>query len=118
MSKEQFDLFEQPPPHLARGHSAEQVSINPWKPPRDGHPLYLAAQELIHFTAYLKLSDWQQKYLWPHMTSLLDKMRKAESDHVRWFELGYIVSAMEVEQIRSRSAAAEICKKYGVELPQ
>ena len=118
MSKEQTDLFDMPPPHLARGHSAEQVSNKPWVPPHDGHPLYLAAQELIHFTSYLKLSEWQQKVLWPHLKVLLDNMRKAESDHIRWFELGYIVSAMEIEQIRSRSAAAEICRKYKVELPK
>lgn len=118
MSKEQFDLFEQPPAHLARAHSAEQVSSHPYRPPHDGHPLYLAAQELTHFVAYLKLNDWQQKILWPHLKLLLDHMRRAESDHVRWFELGYIISAMEVEQLRSRAAAAEICKKYGVEIPR
>lgn len=118
MSKEQFDLFEQPPVHLARAHSSEQVTNLPWKPPADGHPLYLAAQELIHFTSYLKLSDWQQKVLWPHLKLLLDHMRRAESDHVRWFELGYIISAMEIEQLRSRAAAADICKKYGVEVPR
>lgn len=114
MSKEQFDLFQQPPPELARGHSSEQITKNEWRPPHDGHPMYLAAQELIHFTSYLKLNEWQQKYLWPHLIQLLDRMRAAESDHVRWFELGYIISAQEVEQIRSRSAAAAICKKYGV----
>ncbi len=114
MAKEQFDLFEQPPPHLARGHSSEQVSPLVWRPPHDGHPMYLAAQELVHFTAYLKLNEWQQKYLWPHLNVLLDRLRAAESDHVRWFELGYIISAQETEQIRSRSAAAEICKKHGV----
>jgi uncharacterized protein YfaT (DUF1175 family) len=118
MSKEQFDLFEQPPPHLARAHSAEQITSLPWKPKNEGHPIYLAAQELVHFTSYLKLSDWQQKYLWPHLNLLLEHLKKAESDEVRWFELGYIISAMEIEQLRSRSAAAEICKKYGVIVPQ
>lgn len=117
MPKEQFDLFEMPPPHLARGHSAEQVSTFPFKPKYDGHPMLLAAQELVHYTSYLKLSEWQQKYLWPHLQQLVERMKKAESDHLRWFELGYIISAQEIEQIRSRSAAAEICKKYGVELP-
>lgn len=117
MSKGQFDLFEQPPENLARAFSAEQITSKPWTPPHDGHPMYLAAQELIHFTAYLKLNEWQQKTLWPHLKDLLDKMRRAEDDYVRWFELGYIVSAMEIEQLRSRSAAREICKKYGVELP-
>ena len=117
MPKEQFDLFEQPPANLARAHSAEQVTNLPYMPKEDGHPIFLAAQELVHFTSYLKLSEWQQKYLWPHLKDLLDKLRRAESDHVRWFELGYIVSAQEIEQLRSRSAAREICKKYGVELP-
>lgn len=119
MSKEQFDLFEQPPENLARAYPAEHiVGDKGWKPPEDGHPIYLAAQELIHFTAYLKLSDWQQKVLWPHLRLLLGHMKKAESDHVRWFELGYIISAMEIEQLRSRAAAADICKKYGVEVPR
>ena len=117
MSKEQLDLFEQPPAHLARAHSAEQVTNLPYQP-KDGDALYKAAQELVHFTAYLKLNDWQQKVLWPHLKALLEHMRKAEEDHVRWFELGYIVSAMEIEQLRSRSAAAQICQKYGVELPR
>jgi hypothetical protein len=116
MSKEQFDLFSMPPANLARAHSSEQVTNHEWTPPRDGHPLYLAAQEMIHFTAYLKLTEWQQKHLWPHLESLLDRMRKAESDHVRWFELGYIISAMEIEQLRSRSAASAICLKYGVKI--
>lgn len=117
MSKEQFDLFEQPPANLARAHRAEDVTSLAWTPPEDGHPIYLAAQELVHFTSYLKLSEWQQKYLWPHLQELVKKIRKAESDHVRWFELGYIVSAMEIEQLRSRSAAREICAKYKVVLP-
>lgn len=117
MPKDQYDMFQQPPVHLARGLSAEQVTSLPWTPKNDGHPLYLAAQELVHFTAYLKLNEWQQKFLWPHLNQLLDKMRRAESDHVRWFELGYIISAQEVEQIRSRSEALSICKKHGVEFP-
>lgn len=120
MSKEQFDLFEQPPVGLSRAYPAEHIvgEDKVWKPPHDGHPIYLAAQELIHFTAYLKLNEWQQKTLWPHLQLLLDHLRRAQSDHVRWFELGYIVSAMEIEQLRSRAAAADICKKYGVELPR
>lgn len=116
MPKEQFDLFEQPPANLARAFSSEQVSTREWKPKDQGEALYEAAQELITFTAYLKLNDWQHKYLWPHLQSLLKKMKEADSDHKRWFELGYIISAMEVEQLRSRSSAAEICKKYGVQL--
>lgn len=116
--KDQLDMFEQPPPNLARAHSAEQISNLPYTPKEDGHPIYLAAQELVHFTAYLKLSDWQQKVLWPHLKVLLDKVKKSTSDHERWFELGYIISAMEIEQLRSRSAAAEICKKYSVEIPK
>lgn len=114
MSKQQFDLFEQPPPSLARGHSAEEVSTTPFRP-KEGTEHYHAAQELIHFTDWLKLNDWQQKYLWPHLKDLLEKMRVAEQEHVKWFELGYIISAMEIEQIRSRSAALEICKKHGVQ---
>lgn len=114
--KEQFDLFEQPPPGLARGLSGEQVLGRDYETRQKGHSHYLAAHELVHFTSYLKLNDWQQKYLWPHLQSLVEKIKVAESDHAKWFELGYIISAQEVEQIRSRSAALAICKKYGVEL--
>lgn len=67
--------------------------------------------------ATLKFNDWQKSVLIPHLRNLVDKVRAAESDHVRWFELGYIVSAMEIEQLRSRAAAREICAKYGVKLP-
>lgn len=115
--KDQFDLFEQPPANLARAHSSEQITTKEWVPPKDGHPIFLAAQELVHFTSYLKLNDWQQKVLWPHLKHLLDRLEKCESDYERWFELGYIISAQEIEQLRSRSAAAAICRKYGVEVP-
>lgn len=116
MSKNQLDLFEQPPVNLARAHSSEQVTNNEWSPKEDGHPIFLAAQELVYFTSYLKLNEWQKKVLWPHLIELLDRLRRAESDHVRWFELGYIISAQEIEQLRSRDAARQICKKYGVEI--
>lgn len=115
MPKDQFDLFEQPPPHLARGHSAEQVTTLGFDP-KLGHKWYQAAQELVHFTSYLKLNEWQQKYLWPHLHVLLERIRLETREEICWFELGYIISAQEIEQIRSRSAALEICKKYGVEL--
>jgi hypothetical protein len=116
MSKEQFDLFEMPPPGLSRAFKAEDVSEKPWTPQERGEAMYEAAQELVHFTSYLKLNDWQQRYLWPHLKLLLDKMKKAETEEERWFELGYIISAMEIEQLRSRSASAEICLKYGVKI--
>lgn len=116
MTKDQFDLFEQPPPHLARGHSAEQVTTLEYTPKDPGHRWYLAAQELVHFTSYLKLNEWQQKVLWPHLHVLLEKIKAETREDVVWFELGYIISAMEIEQIRSRAAALEICKKYGVEI--
>lgn len=116
MSKVQYDMFEQPPVDLARAVSSEQVSPVEWVPHEDGHPMYLAAQELVFFTKYLKLNDWQKQFLWPHLHELLDKMKRADSDHVRWFELGYIISAQEIEQLRSRDAARQICKKYGVEI--
>lgn len=118
MSKEQFDLFDQPPPNLARAFKAEDVTNKPWGPTEGGNNILEAAKELVHFTSYLKLSDWQQEYLWPHLKNLLVKMEKAETDSEKWFELGYIISAMEIEQLRSRTAAAEICAKYGVTIPQ
>jgi len=117
MSKEQFDLFEQPPENIARGYPAEHiVGDRGWHPPHDGNDFYLAAQELVHFTTYLKLNEWQQKVLWPHLKVLLERIKTETRSEILWFELGYIISAMEIEQIRSRSAALEICKKYGVTL--
>lgn len=110
----QYDLFQQPPPNLARGHSAE-VSSSPFNT-KPGTDHYRAAQELIHFVDYLKLNEWQQKYMWPHLLKLLERIKNETRDDIKWFELGYIISAMEIEQIRSREAALEICKKYGVEL--
>ena len=115
MSKDQFDLFEQPPVELARGFSAEQVTdLGP--PPVQGSKFYQAAYELVHFTAYLKLNDWQRKILWPHLHILLDRVKNEPDENMLYFELGYIISAQEIEQIRSRSAAAEICRKYGIEI--
>lgn len=117
MSKDQFDLFEQPPNDVARGYPAEHImGEKVWTPPHDGSTFYLAAQELVHFTAYLKLNEWQQKVLWPHLKVLLKKIAAETRHEILWFELGYIISAMEIEQIRSRAASLEICKKYGVEL--
>lgn len=113
MSKEQFDLFEQPPPEIARAHSAEQIT-NLGPKHVEGHQHYRAVYELVHFTSYLKLNDWQKRVLWPHLQSLLERMKAETREDVQWFELGYIISAMEIEQLRSRSAAMEICKKYGV----
>ena len=115
MAKEQFDLFEQPPPNLARGHSAEEVSRVEFVP-KPGHKFYQAGQELVHFTDYLKLNDWQQAILWPHLRVLLQRLENATEESVMWFELGYIVSAMEIEQVRSRDAARKICAKYDVKI--
>jgi len=116
MSKGQFDLFEQPPAALARGHSAEEVSPLAYTPKYPGNKFYLAAQELIHFVDYLKLNNWQQSVLWPHLQVLLIRIEKETREEILWFELGYIISAMEIEQIRSRQAAMAICAKYEVTL--
>lgn len=116
MPKQQFDLFEMPPFEQRKGFSKEEVTTRDWKPKFDGHQFYLAAQELVHFSAYLKLNEWQQQYLWPHLDVLLNRIKNETREDVIWFELGYIISAMEIEQIRSRSAALEICKKYGIEI--
>lgn len=117
MSNEQLDLFQQPPNDVAKSYPAEHiVGEKGWTPPKDGNKFFLAAQELVHFTAYLRLNEWQQKVLWPHLKTLLDRIERATDPNILWFELGYIISAMEIEQLRSRAAAMEICKKYGVEL--
>lgn len=112
----QLDLFEMPPPGLARVSNAEDFSPKPWSPKEQGEAMYMAAQELVELTSYLKLNDWQKSVLWPHLKTLLGKMKEADSDHRKWFELGYIISALEIEQLRTRSNSLEICKKYGIEL--
>jgi hypothetical protein len=115
MAKQQFDLFEQPPPELAKAHRAEEVApVSLWKP-RPGNKFYEAGQALVHFTDYLKLNDWQKAVLWPHLKYLVEeKLRHVKEDHEAMFEMGYVISAMEIEQLRSRSEARIICERYGV----
>lgn len=84
--------------------------------PKKGNKFFQAAQELVHYTSWLKLNTWQQSILWPHLKVLLGRIEKETREEILWFELGYIISAMEIEQLRSRAAALEICKKYGIEL--
>lgn len=116
-SIQQLDMFEQPPAEKAKAYPSEYIcGDKPWTPPKDGTAFFKAAQELIHFTAYLALNDWQQKVLWPHLQNLLKRIEKETRPEILWFELGYIISAMEIEQLRSRSAALDICKRHGVTL--
>lgn len=113
MSIDQLDLFAQPPPELALAHKAEDVT-QVYKP-KDGPPEYQAACEMLHFIAYTKLNDWQKKVLWPHLCWIRDEvLPKATDKNKLQFELGYIVGSLEIEQLRSRSAAREIAEKYGV----
>ncbi len=113
-AKDQFDLFMQPPPSLSIGHKAEEVTSTEWQP-RPGPPEYMAAQEMIHFVDYLKFNDWQKKILWPHLRMIIeDRMPYVDDPFQLKFELGYVVGTLEVEQIRSRTAAKVIAEKYGV----
>lgn len=83
--------------------------------PSVGSPEFRAIRELLHFVDYLKLNPWQQKTLWPWLTTIGPCARDVQDDPMRMrFNLGYVVGALEVEQLRTRSEAAEICKKYGV----
>lgn len=112
--KDQFDLFEQPPASLARAHPAEDVTKAEYRP-KPGAPEYMAAQEMIHFIDYLKLGDWQKKILWPHLRMVIEDRMPYVTDELQLrFELGYVVGTLEVEQLRSRTAAREIAEKYGV----
>lgn len=109
----QLDMFEQPGEEKAKAFSADQVSAQ-YKPP-EGPPEYQAAWEMINFVSYTKLNDWQKKVLWPHLKFIRDEvMKEAVEKKTLQFELGYIVGALEIEQLRSRTAAREICNKYGV----
>lgn len=70
---------------------------------------------MLHFIAYLKLNDWQKQVLWPHLRFIAEERMPGLTDHDQLrFELGYIVGTLEVEQLRSRTAAREIAQKYGV----
>lgn len=112
--KDQFDLFMQPPPGLARAHPAEDVTSAEYRP-KPGAPEYQAAQEMLHFIDYLKLNDWQKKVLWPHLRMIIeDRMPYVTDEYQLKFELGYVVGTLEVEQLRSRTAARQIAEKYGV----
>lgn len=113
MTEDQLDLFAQPPPELALVHKAEEVT-NVYKA-KEGSAEYKAACEMLHFIDYVKLNDWQKKVLWPHLCYIRDEiLPKAEEAGKLQFELGYIVGALEIEQLRSRSAAREIANKYGI----
>lgn len=112
--KDQFDLFMQPPPGLARAHPAEDVTSCEYIP-KAGPPEYQAAQEMVHFIDYTKLNDWQKKILWPHLRMIIeDRMPYVTDPFQLKFELGYVVGTLEVEQLRSRTAAKVIAEKYGV----
>jgi hypothetical protein len=66
---------------------------------------------------YLKLSKWQQGTMWPWLTTIGPCARDYADDRLRMsFELGYVIGAMEIEQLRTRSEALEICKHYGIEI--
>lgn len=110
----QLDLFTMPPVEKAGAHRAEDVTTLDYKP-REGPAEYKAAQEMIHFISYGKLNDWQRKVLWPHLRNIIENiMPRATTDLELKFELGYVVGSLEVEQLRSRSAARAIANKYGV----
>lgn len=112
--KDQFDLFAQPSPELALAHRSEDVTSVEYRP-KEGPAEYKAAQEMLHFIAYSKLNNWQKKVLWPHLCWIRDEVlpQAIDKDKLQ-FELGYIVGSLEIEQLRSRSAAREIAEKYGV----
>lgn len=83
--------------------------------PERGSPEFRAMREMLHFVDFLKLNRWQQQTLWPWLTTIGPCAKDHQHDRERMrFELGYVVGAMEVEGLRTRSDAAEICLKYGV----
>jgi hypothetical protein len=111
---EQLDLFNMPPVEKGKAFASEQVTTQEYKP-KEGPAEYKAAQEMVHFIAYNRLNDWQQRILWPHLRNIIEQvMPKAQTPEELKFELGYVVGSLEVEQLRSRSAAREIAKKYNI----
>jgi hypothetical protein len=85
--------------------------------PEHGSPEFRAIREMLHFVDYLKLNRWQQGTLWPWLTTIGPMAHDAPQDRERMrFELGYVIGALEVEQLRTRSEALEICRKYGVDI--
>jgi hypothetical protein len=85
--------------------------------PSVGSPEYRAIREMLHFVDYLKLNRWQQGTLWPWLTAIGPMARDVPQDRERMrFELGYVVGCLEVEQLRTRSEALEICRHYGVDV--
>lgn len=109
----QLDLFGTPALEQKKAHFAEEVSPVEYKP-IPGNNWYMAAQELVHYTAYLKLNDWQKQILWPHLGTIVKNMAYMTEPKDLWFELGYLVSAMEIEQLRNRADARKIVQKYGI----
>ena len=115
------DLFERHPVRSERKAGTAEDVGSTWTErcngPEVGSPEYRAIRELTHFVDYLKLNRWQQRVLWPWVTQMGPCAREHEAGSLRaMFELGYVVGALEVEQLRTRSEAAAICRKYGVEI--
>jgi hypothetical protein len=117
----QLDFFSQPKNREDRkAGTAEDVGTT-WRErengPEVGSPEYRAIREMLHFVDHLKLNRWQQGTLWPWLTTIGPPAKDHESGSDRaMFELGYVIGCLEVEQLRTRSEALEICRHYGVDI--
>lgn len=83
--------------------------------PKQGAPQYMAAQAIFHEIDYTKLNNWQKTILWPHLKIRIEDIGKMVHQWEMWFELGYVVAALDVEMLMSRLSANEIAKKYGAD---
>lgn len=113
----QLSFFEQPQGDQARSQRAEYVGST-WTDREnvEGPPEYRAIKEMVTFVTYLKFNPWQMKVFWPWIQMSFESLKgETDPDKLR-FALGYFIGALETEQVRSRAEAAEICRKYGVEI--
>lgn len=113
MSQSAFSFFTPNPAKPPKAHVPEDFVSDKWAPP-DGPPEFRAVYAMVHFVSYTNLTTWQVNVLWPWLTSIRDEMRDVTDPGRLKFMLGYVVGALEVEQLRNRADAERICERYGV----
>jgi hypothetical protein len=111
----QLDFFRLAPDAPKRAHVPSDFVAETWSPP-EGTPEFRAVYAMVHYVSYTRLNAWQAQVLWPWLSSVRDEMRTVEDRSRRMFMVGYVVGALEVEQLRNRTDAAAICADYGVQI--
>lgn len=75
-----------------------------------------AAYNILNATNYLRLNDWQQGRLWPHLRGRL-KLMESMGEGARVLELGYIMGFLEGDSINTRTGMVKIAEDAGYVFP-